>query len=517
MSKSNKNILFGVLILFAAYCSISIGLSWDELTLSNQGKIALSYLLSLGTIEPDEVFRREFYSPIYYALRYLFIQIFPVSYHIEAGHVVNLAVSIAAVIGLKKLCTFLFNKKVGMFAFLILFFFPAFFGHMGFNSKDTVVAFCHIWIFYLTLKYVKSHKSKYLYFVGILAAIGTGINLFFLGSLIPLFIFLIVELFLLKKINTRKIPLKKLLKETLFAFLIFYSILILFWIDTHPNILMLPIKFFSDWAFSDLWRGYPFMLLNGEYYNYSEIPKSYLLINILFRSPEYLLFCYFVFIFLLIGSRDFFNLKISSFNYKLILILSMVLYPFLLLYFTPFSIYDGLRHVLWILPYLCIVPALAIFYIFENINLIKVKVISSFLLILISYFIYNFLMTTPYQYTYLNILAGGKKNHYNKFENDYWGGSVKELIRKVDLPKNTDFKFAVCGVSKAAPEFYLKKFGYTNFSMGNENNSEYIIMTNRTTIDKNNKLTNCFNKFRGENIFKVSRNNVDLSVIRKIN
>ena len=112
MSKSNKNILFGVLILFAAYCSISIGLSWDELTLSNQGKIALSYLLSLGRIEPDEIFRREFYSPIYYALRYLFIQIFPVSYHIEAGHVVNLAVSIAAVIGLKSFALFFSIKRL---------------------------------------------------------------------------------------------------------------------------------------------------------------------------------------------------------------------------------------------------------------------------------------------------------------------------------------------------------------------------------------------------------------------
>ena len=42
-------------------------------------------------------------------------------------------------------------------------------------------------------------------------------------------------------------------------------------------------------------------------------------------------------------------------------------------------------------------------------------------------------------------------------------------------------------------------------------------MTNRTTVDQNNKLTNCFNKFKGENIYKVSRNGVDLSLIRKIN
>ena len=74
MLKSNKNILFVILIFFALYCSISIGFSWDEFTLSNQGKIAVKYLFSLGTIEPEDIFRREFYSPIYYALKYLIVQ-----------------------------------------------------------------------------------------------------------------------------------------------------------------------------------------------------------------------------------------------------------------------------------------------------------------------------------------------------------------------------------------------------------------------------------------------------------
>ena len=160
MLKSNKNILFVILIFFALYCSISIGFSWDEFTLSNQGKIAVKYLFSLGTIEPEDIFRREFYSPIYYALKYLIVQAFPINFHIEASHIINLIFSITAIIGLKKLCNNLFNKRVGDIAFLILFFFPAFFGHMGFNSKDTIIAFCHIWIFYLTRLKPNQNNNK---------------------------------------------------------------------------------------------------------------------------------------------------------------------------------------------------------------------------------------------------------------------------------------------------------------------------------------------------------------------
>ena len=123
-----------------------------QLFLINQGKVTTNYLLSLGLTEPNDIFRREFYSPIYYSLRYLLVQIVPHFYQIEAGHLVNLFFSMTAIVGTKKISEELFNKEVGNYVFLVLFFFPAFFGHMGFNSKDTIIAFCHVWIFFYVIK-----------------------------------------------------------------------------------------------------------------------------------------------------------------------------------------------------------------------------------------------------------------------------------------------------------------------------------------------------------------------------
>ncbi len=68
----------------------------------------------------------------------------------------------------------------------------------------------------------------------------------------------------------------------------------------------------------------------------------------------------------------------------------MIAFPFVLLYFTPFSIYDGLRHVLWMIPYICIIPGLTIYYLVENINSIKVKLTLSLLSLFIIYFLFNF-------------------------------------------------------------------------------------------------------------------------------
>ena len=47
-------------------------------------------------------------------------------------------------------------------------------------------------------------------------------------------------------------------------------------------------------------------------------------------------------------------------------------------------------------------------------------------------------------------------------------------------------------------------------------------MTNRVTLNEENiwkseNLINCFDKFKGEDVFSVTRNGMLLSVIRKIN
>ena len=467
MIKKKQKILFLFLAIFSIYCALSIGQGWDEEHSFLQGKIAINYLLSLGKIEED-IFRREFYSPIYYSVKFLLIQIFPIKFQIEASHLINLIFSLSAIIGIKKISKELFNEKVGKIVFLTLFFYPSFFGHMALNSKDTIIAFCHVWIFFLSIQYIKKqdikHKANsYINFIAILSALGTGINLFFLGSLIPIFLFLLIDIFFLKKFTCNTFDKRKFLFDIVKGFIIFYFLLVLFWIDTHPNIFVLPFNFFLEWVVGDFWRGYPYILLNGNYFLYGEIPKSYLLINLIYRSPEYFLLSFVIFIPIFLNSSSFYKKKFFLFNYKLLLVASMIIFPFLLVFFTPFSIYDGLRHVLWMLPYFCIIPGLAIYYLIENIDFLIAKMTLSFLSLLIIYFLLNFFLITPYQYTYLNIFNGKIENRYKKFENDYWGATTRELIGKIDLDKKSTITFATCGIVQNVAKYYLKKNGYSNF------------------------------------------------------
>ena len=521
MNKIKQNILLFLLIIFSIYCALSIGESWDATYHLYQGKVTLDYLLSFGRVDKD-LFYREYFSPIYWSLQYLITEIFPSKYQTETGHLINLFFSLGTVIGIGKISKELFNKDAGKIIFLILFFYPIFFGHMSFNSSDAILAFCHVWIFLLALKYLKKQNIKgkadnYILFIGILAALSTGIQLVFLGSLIPIFLFILAEIFFIKKFISKEFKKKKFFYDLFKCFIIFYLLLVLFWIDVHSNILILPFNIVMETLSSNFYTGWPYNLVDGNYYLSNEVPKSYLLLNLFYKTPEYILITYVFFIFLLFNSKNFFEQKFNFFNYKILLLILILIFPNLVLFLIPHPIYDGMRLFLCSIPYFCIIPGLTIYYLLENFNFIKAKLSLLFLSFFIVYFLFNFFSITPYQYTYLNFLNGSDEMKYKKFENDYWAASIKELIKYSNFEKNKITLIATCGVSPEISEIYFKKNGYLNFKFVNDVDADYIIMTNRTVFgNKNNQITNCFDKFKGIDVFKVERNGLILSTIRKI-
>ncbi len=523
ISKKNTNILLIFSICFSIYCGLTIGQSWDQGYSLMLGKITLDYFFSFGAID-NQIPYSEHYSTLYYTTQYFLTNLFPSQYRIEISHLVNLAFSLGTIYGIKKLSKELFNYKVANITFVILFFFPIYFGHMSFNSKDTILAFSHVWIVYLIFKYLKNQNIKeksnsYVIYIGILASFATGIKFPFLGSLIPIFLFMIIDIFFFKKIVKENFKLKRFFLDIIKCFFIFYFLLVIFWIEAHPNIITLPLTFLEQ--ASQISYGWPYNLTNGSYSDSNEVPPTYFLINLIYKSPEYFLISYVFFLILMFKSKKFFSKKFEFFNYKLFFIISILIFPSLLLSIMPFPMYDGVRLFLWSLPYFCIIPALTIYYLIKNINHIKSKLALLFVSVLIFYFLFNFFSMTPYQYTYLNSFVGDKNHAYQKFENDYWGSSLKELIKKANFENNKTLSVATCGVNLSIVEEYLKRKKNINFKLVHSDQADFIIMTNRVillddNINNSKKLTNCFDKFPGNNFSEVKRNGLILSVIRRV-
>ena len=95
------------------------------------------------------------------------------------------------------------------------------------------------------------------------------------------------------------------------------------------------------------------------------------------------------------------------------------------------KIHDGLRYFLFLMPYLSIIPGVAIYYLIYNIKLNIHKFYLTSILVLFIYYLFNFFSLTPYHYTYLNIFNGNFSDASKRFENDYWGASLKELVSKI--------------------------------------------------------------------------------------
>jgi hypothetical protein len=155
------------------------------------------------------------------------------------------------------------------------------------------------------------------------------------------------------------------------------------------------------------------------------------------------------------------------------------------------------------------------------------KFIFSCFILLQIFFLFNFFALTPYQYVYLNTFAGKKSEHSEKFENDYWGVSTKELISKIPNHSekfiNSEIKIALCGLTDVHVNSYLKKYKDFKFKIvSSDENFDFIIMNNRVSWDVENtgydleKKQTCYQKFSGEDLIKVERRGLILSRMTKI-
>tara|TARA_Y100000590_G_scaffold318828_1_gene360779 strand:+ start:1276 stop:2841 length:1566 start_codon:yes stop_codon:yes gene_type:complete len=517
-----KYISFYIIISFSIYCALIIGQSWDEVSYITLGKERLSYLFSLGINKVSQPFWNSHHYPgISYTINAFLLSLFSTKYELESIHLINLLISISAVFGISKVAKELFNKKVSLIIFTIFILYPTFFGHMAINANDTVVATCNVWITYLILKYLKKqkdkNKNKYLFFISFLVAVGTGVRLVFVASLIPQIIFILFDILVFKKFLNNNFSKRILYQDLLKIIFTSYIIVILFWAPTHTNILILPINFFIE-MISNTNVGWPIGLINGEYFFSHDPPISYLLLNLFFKTPEYILFLYLLSILFIFYYNKFFEKNFKDFNYKILFILTILVFPNFLMVLKIFPIYDGLRLFLYVLPFFLLIPSLSLFVLIVKYKEFMIKVFTYISLFLFIFFIIKFIIITPYHYLYLNSLSGNFENKEKNFENDYWGISMKELIKKSKFLNEDYNKLAICGANPKVVKFYLKKYNFSKVKIVREDEKyDFIIMTNRTIYNPSeevSKTQTCFQKYKGKNVSSVKRGYLTISQIK---
>ena len=526
-----KIIFLSLLFLYSLYCALQLGHTWDVMFYYGVGKERLDYLFSLGSNKVNDLsYSSRFATGAYSTISAFFVQFFPRRYNLESIYFINLIFSIITIFGIYKLTKEFFNKHIGQITFVICFLNPIFFGHMAMNGMDTIITFVNVWIFYVIIKYFKKQhiqdkKNNYVIYCGLLLGLGLGVRPSIIITLIPILLFAILEMFYFKiyvqKIFSKKIFFIDFLKVILIA----YFFMVLFWTHTHPNIFLLPFKLvFESFSFG---FGTPFILFNGTIFNPGQLPSYYILLNLFYKMPEFYILSFFLFILFFYKMNFYFKNNINGYYFKIFTLFFIILFPNFLLAITPIPIYDGLRLFLFLIPYICIIPSILIFFLFKNLKNNLYKFLFVFLIFMKIFFLFNFLSLTPYHYVYLNFFAGEYSKNLNKFENDYWGVSTKKLISSIKHNKvifnDSKIKILVCGVPADIQKKYLNKINNLNYEIvGSEEDFDFVIMTNRVMLDKDNinydpkVAKTCFDKHKGEDIIKIERRGLVISKITKV-
>ena len=551
-----------LLLLLAWWSSLTIGLSTDEYFHHINGMKRFNFLISLGEYEKIYFRNSEFYPGLYDTLSYAFGQIILLinkkfyANNIDfVMHIVNVTFSSLSILGLYFFSKKIFNKDIALLTVLLTLLNPFFFGHMGMNSKDLIIFFSLIWFcYYFYLYCTEDTKNfKYLLLFSFFVGFGSGVRLTFAVIIFPVVICGII--FLIKKYKNNYFKFyKRILSHIPITVIITIFLVIICWPhifvayqnDNLVRFLSIIIKATLNWN-----DGPKIGLLNGEFYEVFNTPKTYFVYFLFYRLPIYfsliLIFSYF----LIFSKKLKIINEIKNFKYKFLILNLIAFFPIFLVLILNANVYDNIRLFLFIIPFFSIIASFSLNQIINTYkDSIKNKIAASIILILFSVSFYRFIVLTPYQYTYVNFVYPSYEKTIDKFEQDYWGTSYKELVKemksKYTAKEVQGFKIADCFGGDSTLLYYLtRNFGVKRLYNIDERplRATHIVLTNRSFLDvMNNPLlgglvdekgamkikdlekvvrtpgvkTTCFSHYDGEDQVVVTRDGAKYSSFRKL-
>ena len=156
--------------------------------------------------------------------------------------------------------------------------------------------------------------------IGFFLGLGVGVRILFLGTLIPIIIFFLFEVFL-KKRNLNKITIKNFCLDFLTILLIAYLLMIICWPNVHSNVFLKPFTLFYS-SLLDISQGVQVSYFVGKFYNTANTPWYYLLVNFFYKIPVYIIISFFFILF--------FSNKFIIFFYQILIFFTFQKFVFII-------------------------------------------------------------------------------------------------------------------------------------------------------------------------------------------
>ena len=451
-----------VLVLVAAIAALTFrdyGLGWDDYTQSQYGDLLVSLYGSGFTDKRALSFVNVYmYGGGFDLLAALAAKVLPFGLF-ATRRLMGAAVGLIGLFVTWRLGRRLGGPVAGVIAVILLAACPLYYGHMFINSKDgpfaTVMAIALLGVVRAFDEYPRATPATIaLCGVGIGLAIGSRV----LGgfAVVDVLLALIFILF----VRSRESALKPALDECgsfLFAFIpaaiLAYLVMGLVW----PWSVVAPLNparavaYFSH-DFEKPWRE----LFDGRLIPIIQMPRSYVPTLVALTLPELMLVlgvCGTVGAVVAIGRKQYGTIGRRA---ALISVLLAAILPVLLTIVARPYIYNGIRHLVFVVPPFAVLGGLAASWIAVRLQRYGATAVAAGSLAFVAGIaspILDMERLHPYEYTDFNRIAGGVRGAQANFMLDYWGLSFTQASRRLrayvinshQTPANGHWTVAVCG------------------------------------------------------------------------
>lgn len=426
--------LFVVLALLILFTFTDYGITWDESLQYEYGRLVWQYFRSGGHDRAYAEFHNlRFYSPLFDLASYLAAAPFAGREH-EAKHLFTALTGLLTALAVFRIGRLTGKPNVPFFAALSLLLLPRFYGHMFNNPKDIPFACAFAWAMWgIMALFVRGRfRWRDIAVTGGLMGIALAVRP---GAMI-LFPFLIMSagFAFARRFPRPSLPdLRVALTPTTAAkatalVALAWLVMVAPWPWAHENPLLHPVRAFG--ATSGFDEGYP-MLYMGASVLSSKLPWHYVPHYLLITTPPVLLVLFFGG--LLVCVREQVRNRTSS---QSLVYLILELWLFFMLFYLVLkrpSLYDGIRHLLFLLPAAALFCGTGAAWLARRIDVrrwIPARVLV--VLLLSAPVVPAMIRLHPYQTTYFNCLAGGLRRAGHRYETDYWGASYREAMQWVN-------------------------------------------------------------------------------------
>lgn len=441
--KLTSSVFFsGIYILISIICFFSFssyGITGDEETQNRYGTYVWDYTKNFGNpIKSFEEYHPghdelKFYGGIFDGIAAMCVDIFSIQDEFFFRHFLNTLFGLLTILYSGLIVYALTQSWVwaslGLF-FLVLT--PRFYGEMFNNPKDIPFAAGYIISIFYILRFLNEfEKPKWGTVFGLAMGVAISVGVRIGGILVIAYFGLtyIMSAWMRYKLNLSL--LKTSMIRAVIGIGLGYLIACFWWPFSHENIVSKPLEAL------EVMSNYPlsiYMLFEGMRINTADLPSNYLFRWIYIGSPIFILLG------LIIGSiyGMFEIIRVKSIN--LFILMFGIIFPMGYIIYKKSVVYDGLRHLIFILPLISIIACYGYYRLGIQFKERKSKYfIFALIVLLMIPTVKHSITNHPNQYVYFNELYGGVNKAFGYYETDYYHNSGKlatDWIKKNILSKN---------------------------------------------------------------------------------